>query len=564
MVRIVSWNVNGLRSLKPSLKTVFDSLQADIICLQETRISESDNDLEKLALVPGYDSFFSFCTVRQGYSGVATFTRNGSKHCAGGSNLCLTPNDAGEGLTNGVGGVASNLLPVYEGKVSDVAEETIWIPVVVSANDYELMRSEGRVVITDHDRFVLINVYLPAVSVDGRAKFKLAVCRALELKVHALREAGRHVVIAGDFNISPARCDVAEPVLDAASFNGRPSRRWLRNVMLGELGFKDSFRELHPGSNSAFTCWSEATRARENNFGARIDLILVDGDLFNADVVAADVHNSIQGSDHCPISIEMRDENFEVGRAVRAPPPFCARYLARFAAKQLTISEMFSRSSAAVQPSLDSSHRLARGQPSKQVKESLQPEDKLAVEIEQRMGGNSEATGGASPIRAREELRPFKRARETSLSTSNPRKARQIPIKTYFRPMPDDQPKSKLEFGNTFTSNQHEKEVTTSTVVSILENDNGECAVPVDPKQLNCGSKDSALAWKQLLSGPPAPPLCRHGEPCKLKGVKKSGENKGRTFYGCARPAGDWPRDKNANCNYFKWAPYRAGGTMFQ
>jgi AP endonuclease 2 len=571
MVRIVSWNVNGLRTLKPSLKAVFESLHADIVCVQETRISQSDVDLERLALVPGYESFFSFCSIRNGYSGVATFTKNGLPCSKGRGSLNLTPRDAGEGLANAVGGAVIDVIPnlsaTQDLQAACCDEENLspCIPLVVSADELELIRSEGRVVITDHERFVLINVYLPAVSVDGRAKFKLAVCRALELKVRALREAGRNVVIVGDFNIAPSSCDVAEPVDDMSSFNSRPSRQWLRSVLLGEIGLKDSFRELHPSFTSAYTCWSEATRARENNFGARIDLILVDEELFHAHVVAANILCDVTGSDHCPISLELRAGIMGCCMALNTPPPFCTRYLSRFSAKQLSIRDMLDCGSHAGQEPFDDSSRSKRKRSSIeiQMKNSVLCEGQLS-EIE-RSGRNSNAED-ASRGRGHRQADPKegKRPRISLGPNAVPLKGRQVHIRRYFTPVPKGA--SRVTDANACPSRFPQPSEFMETPAASVRDDDA-VSLPSDKSNdrlINERFKGAAAAWKQLLSGPPAAPLCRHREPCKLKSVKKSGENKGRTFYGCHRPAGDWPKDKSANCNFFQWAPYRAGGTMSQ
>jgi AP endonuclease 2 len=568
MVRIVSWNVNGLRTLKPSLKAIFESLQADILCVQETRITQSDVDLERLALVPGYDSFFSFCSVRNGYSGVATFSRNGVRSGNVSGTLNLTPRDAGEGLANAVGGAAIDVIPNmsvtqdFPTTCCDDENLSPCIPLVVSADELELIRSEGRVVITDHEEFVLINVYLPAVSVDGRAKFKLAVCRALELKVRALREAGRHVVIVGDFNIAPSPCDVAEAVDDISSFNGRPSRQWLRNVLLGEMGLKDSFRELHPSFTSAYTCWSEATRARENNFGARIDLILVDEELFHAEVIAANILCDVAGSDHCPISVELRAGAFGRHMAVSTPPPFCSRFLPRFTAKQLSIRDMLDRGSIAGPDSLDDTSCSKRKGSSiaAPTKNSAQSDGQLSG-----IDGSERNPHAEAKLRLRNrqaDSKPGKRARMLSGSSAIHFTGRQVHIRRYFTPVS----KGAGRATDTDTSPSRLSQTSEDTekpAASVQAS--GAVSLPPDKSNdrlSNENCKGTADAWKQLLSGPPAAPLCRHREPCKLKSVKKSGENKGRTFYGCHRPAGDWPKDKSANCNFFQWAPYRAGGTM--
>jgi AP endonuclease 2 len=526
MVRVVSWNVNGIRTLQPTLKAALDALDADIICLQETKISPNDLELERLALVPGYHSFFSFCTLRTGYSGTATFTRVPEE--AG--RRCVTPVDAGEGFDNAVGGAVVDWGAARDASdaargASDAARGAPDAACVsgasLSADDLSQIGAEGRVVVTDHAHFVLINIYAPAVTVDGRQAFKASFNRALELKVRALRAAGRRVMVAGDFNISPATADVAETVRDVAEFSSRPSRAWLRDVMLGELALVDTFRAMNPSAVGAYTCWSEATRARETNFGARIDLIVADANFFRLDVTACALLPEVYGSDHCPVSVDLRDDPFLRATAV-SPPPFCAKFLKRFTAKQASIRAFLRQPSPAPPPSA----RPPSAAPAKRP---------------------WAATQGAGPKEHRRRRRP---------------KVEQLQIGMFFQPA---------------TSSPSAPAPAPLPVAPIPSRAGPAGAAPAaspppeSPLQAAPDSASRAAAtadasaaneWRQLLPGPPPPPLCRHREPCTLKGVKKAGENKGRTFYACSRPKGEWPSDRNASCNFFSWAPYRAGQLM--
>lgn len=512
MVRVVSWNVNGIRTLKPSLKEALDALDADIVCLQETKV-QSNAD-EQVCLVPGYHSFFSFCRTRTGYSGTATFTRIPRDA----SHLCITPVDAGEGFDNTVGGANANWLAhvvaLSEDKLS-CSDEAQNQPQEFYLEDVTQICSEGRVVITDHAHFVCINIYAPAVSVEGRARFKLAFNRALELKVRALRGLGRRVLVAGDFNIAPHVLDVAEKVHDLVEFDARPSRSWLRRTFFRELGMVDSFRELNPHLRDAYTCWSEATRARETNFGVRIDLILVDRQFYDEDVERVGLHCEVLGSDHCPVSLDIRDDPFvQFGlnggvRSIRDPPAFCTKFYKRFVAKQSSISSFLGK----VEKGGFASQPLSGPNP-----QSLGPSRGKRVKNK--------------PVVSDVQIK--KRGRQ------NP--TRQLSIGTFFTPREASRPAESPDI--TGRDSQ-------ASASNYLPQRSGTAA-------RNGSDSDAVKKWQQLLSGPPPPPLCRHREPCQLKSVKKSGENRGRTFFSCSRPAGQWPTDRNANCNYFSWAPYKA------
>lgn len=510
MVRVISWNVNGIRTLRPSLKEALDALNADIICLQETKV-QSNAD-ESVCLVPGYHSFFSFCRTRAGYSGTATFTRI-PQAC---SRTCVTPVDAGEGLDNNVGGANPNWLAHVAKSSGDKLEnhEERSQPPELTLEDVAQVYSEGRVVITDHAHFVCINIYAPAVSVEKRARFKFAFNRALELKVRALRSSGRRVLVAGDFNIAPAPEDVAEKVRSAAEFGARPSRAWLRGTMLGELGMVDSFREMNPHVRDAYSCWSEATRARETNFGVRIDLMVVDRQFYDECVQGVGLLCDVHGSDHCPASLDIRDDLFrEAGLpdrvgAAREPPRFCTKFYKRFNAKQSTMSSFLSKpcSSDSTSQRRDGLNTQSRG-------------------IHRASGGQVKVVGTTPQIK--------KRA---------PQKTnRQLSIGTFFAPRAIPQPPENPETSGSDA-------VQPPSCVSE----------PKESEVKNANDSENTKKWQQLLSGPPPPPMCRHGEPCLLKSVKKSGENKGRTFFSCSRPAGQWPSDRSASCNYFVWAHVRA------
>lgn len=538
MVRIVSWNVNGIRTLQPTLKAALDTLDADIICLQETKISS--NAAEQVCLVPGYHSFFSFCSVRVGYSGTATFTRTPSKTCG---TSCVTPVDAGEGFDNNVGGANADWWSHIESTESESPCKSLLQVGGLSAAEVALICAEGRVVITDHAHFVCINIYAPAVSVEGRVEFKRAFNLALELKVRALQRAGRRVLIAGDFNISPAVADVAEKVTSLTEFNARPSRAWLRDVMFRNMGLVDSFREMNVHLRGAYTCWSEATRAREKNFGARIDLMVVDRRLYEEDVEAVGVLREVYGSDHCPVSLQIRDEPFIVNLTNRGsvgePPAFCTKFFKRFSSKQSSIASFVRKAEQNVVPSRTEGgvynvvEGVTAGKSGKRLKPpqaSLKP--KTTQKRARRKSGNQLPIGAF-----------FTRSvAQTAVSTS-------VNVRT----------ESSGSAFHRIASIEAEAE--THHADNSVAGKAAEKSLPA--KSAICDAKvtsnaDNARKWQRLLSGPPPPPLCRHREPCVLKGVKKSGENRGRTFFSCSRPAGQWPTDWSASCNFFSWAPYKA------
>lgn len=501
-MRITSWNVNGLRRLIP-LHGQFEKLDSDIICLQETRISGlNDDELESLAFIPGYDSYFSICKTRPGYSGVVTFCRRRQAN----------PVAASSQLADDTGGASIPL--------AAPCDQPVLCP--CGGNGYtsdtlEAIRDEGRCVITDHVRFVLINVYVPAVSVEHRITFKMAFLHALRAKVDALRNAERHVIVIGDFNICPARIDSAERMQlpDSIEWNRRPSRLWLSRILHHcDANFVDVFRQTHPHRQNAYTCWSEVRRGRETNFGVRIDLAVVDRAFYNSDVEHTDIWPHITGSDHCPISIKLYSDapaDYPDMYSQRQPPRLCSQFLPRFAKRQQSITHFTTARSTKCETSFPGNS--IRNVP-------------LGLAIRKR----------ATRQLSRNKLTSAKCEPMQSTLTS-------------FLLRKNGQPNSVRKRENTCNK----------------PNDSPQSSLFkfTDVGSTDLKRKEVSQAWRTIFSSAPPPP-CRHGKPCILKTVNKGGENKGRTFFCCAYPSGVGDM---GNCNYFQWTgkdprplPSSAGG----
>lgn len=407
--------------------------------------------MEQVAFINGYDSFFSISESKRGYSGVATFCKRGT----------ATPFDAGEGFDTNVGGGSAQITKCGEicKLVCTCSDEN-----VVTQEVLDMVRGEGRAVITDHGAFVLINVYVPAVSVEDRVFFKQSFLSALESKACALNSAGRKVVIAGDFNICPDVIDRAEPVKlqDLKQWRESWNRRWLQGMK--GLGYRDSFRHLFPGKKGAYSCWSTATGGRANNYGVRIDLILVSAELVEF-THHASVLSEVEGSDHCPVVLKLADS---VGQCAEKVPKFAVKFMKRFRKRQTCLSVVAKK------------------------------KRKVGVAL----------VGGIKKVR-----------REKQMTLGG----------LIRRPTKGGEVRPKLEF---MSRSESEKE-------EVIRK-----------------RKGSQGSWHQILTGPPPTPKCRHGLPCVVKAVNKAGENRGRTFFSCRKPAGI---GRDANCGFFKWAPYKAG-----
>jgi exodeoxyribonuclease-3 len=248
---LYSWNVNGIRAAeKKGFLDWFEAMDADIICVQETKASP--DQLSANVLNPlGYHSDFA-TAEKKGYSGVATFSR------------------------------------------------TKPVKTVIGLDDH-VLDQDGRTVISEFERFVLFNIYFPN---GGRGPewvlHKLRFYkRFLEIATGYMRD-GRSVIVTGDVNTAFAEIDLARPKENQKTSGFLPEER----AGLAEFfsaGLIDTFRLLHPEAVK-YSWWDQRTGARAKNLGWRIDYFFVSPDLKDH-VKSADIHEDVYGSDHCPVSL---------------------------------------------------------------------------------------------------------------------------------------------------------------------------------------------------------------------------------------------------------------------
>lgn len=260
-MRIVSWNVNGLRAVvsRGDLDWAFAG-DVDVVCLQETKI-QPDHVTEAMKHPPGFSrSFWSFHATKKGYSGTAIFVKDG---------LFAEP------FTLKVGG--------DERPEFDV---------------------EGRVVGVDLGAFVLFGVYFPnGGSSDERLAFKHAWHDAFTDGIVELKRSGRQVVVAGDFNVAHTDLDLAKPREWAGVSGCLPvERAWFDRLLAA--GFIDTFRAEKGDLPRQFTFWETRVDARSENLGWRIDYVVISAGL-EEQLLDAWISPQIFGSDHCPVGAEL-------------------------------------------------------------------------------------------------------------------------------------------------------------------------------------------------------------------------------------------------------------------
>lgn len=250
----MSWNVNGIRAMqRKGFLTWLHAEQPDILCLQETKAWPEQLDAE-LRQPVGYHTYFA-SAENKGYSGVAIY----SKHKP-------------DAVRVGMG------VPQYD--------------------------REGRVLSADFGDFMLISTYVPSGSRDrSRIEYKLHFLDAFIAYCEGLRTAGKRVIFCGDINIAHQPIDLARPKPNKKTSGFLPEERAYVDWLL-ELGYLDTFRLLNPNAVDRYSWWAMRSGARERNVGWRLDYFFATDDLRER-IVSAEIHPTIEGSDHCPVSLTL-------------------------------------------------------------------------------------------------------------------------------------------------------------------------------------------------------------------------------------------------------------------
>ena len=249
-MRLVSWNVNGLRAAyKKGFENIFKELDADILCVQETKMQEGQLDAD----FEGYHSYWNYAD-KKGYSGTAVFTRE---------------------------------------KPSEV----------IYGMGIEQHDHEGRVITLEYPDFFFVCVYTPNSQNElRRLDYRMEWDEAFRAHLKAL-DKKKPVICCGDMNVAHEEIDLKNPKTNHKSAGFSDEERESFTKLL-ESGFTDSFRHLYP-ETVTYSWWSYRMKARERNTGWRIDYFLV-SDRLMPQVADSRIHTTIMGSDHCPIELEIK------------------------------------------------------------------------------------------------------------------------------------------------------------------------------------------------------------------------------------------------------------------
>ena len=249
-MRFISWNVNGLRAVvKKGFEDIFWSLDADFVCLQETKLQEGQINLD----LPGYESYWCYAE-KKGYSGTAIFTRR-------------TPLS-----------VSYNLgIPEHD--------------------------SEGRAITLEYEDFYLVCVYTPN-SQDGLRRLDYRMSWEDDFRDYLCElDKSKPVIVCGDMNVAHEEIDLKNPATN--HFNpGFSDEEREKFTELLDAGFIDTFRSLYPDRTDAYSWWSYRAAARQRNVGWRIDYFVV-SERLRGNIKDAYILPEVMGSDHCPVGLDM-------------------------------------------------------------------------------------------------------------------------------------------------------------------------------------------------------------------------------------------------------------------
>ena len=249
MIRLISWNVNGLRAcVGKGFAEAFKALDADFFCLQETKMQAGQLDLQ----FDGYRSYWNYAD-KKGYSGTAIYTRH----------------------------------------------EPLSVSYGIGIDEHD---HEGRVITLEMPQFYLVTVYTPN-SQDGlrRLDYRMRWETDFQNYLHQL-DARKPVVVCGDMDVAYEEIDIKNPKTNRHNAGFTDEERAAMTRLLGS-GFVDTFRYLHP-DEVTYSWWSYRFRAREKNAGWRIDYFVV-SERLAPQVAEARIHTQVMGSDHCPVEVDL-------------------------------------------------------------------------------------------------------------------------------------------------------------------------------------------------------------------------------------------------------------------
>ena len=253
-MKLISWNVNGLRAVvNKGFKEFFKEIDADIFCIQETKMQEAQLDENILEIFEGYNAYWN-SAEKKGYSGTAIFTKQKPLN-----------------VTYGIG--------------------------------KEEHDKEGRVITLEFEKFYMVNIYTP----NSKRELERLDYRQLwedEIRAYLLKlKENKSVVMCGDLNVAHTEIDLKNPKTNRKNAGFTDEERAKMTELLN-AGFVDTYRYKYPEVEGKYSWWSYMFHAREKNAGWRIDYFIVSENLKDK-IEDAKILDDIYGSDHCPVELDL-------------------------------------------------------------------------------------------------------------------------------------------------------------------------------------------------------------------------------------------------------------------
>ena len=249
-MKLISWNVNGIRAcIQKGFIDIFNELDADIFCIQESKLSEGQLELD----IPGYYQYWNYAK-KKGYSVTAVFAK----------------------------------------------KEPVSVTYGLGIEEHD---NEGRVITLEYEEFYLVTVYTPNSQTElKRLDYRMQWEDDFKTYLKKLEE-NKPVIICGDLNVAHEEIDLKNPKTNRMNAGFTDKERNKMTALLNS-GFIDTFRYFYPDRAGIYSWWSYRFSARQKNAGWRIDYFLVSESLKDK-LVSADIHTDIYGSDHCPVELDI-------------------------------------------------------------------------------------------------------------------------------------------------------------------------------------------------------------------------------------------------------------------
>jgi exodeoxyribonuclease-3 len=265
-MKLYSWNVNGIRAVlnKRTFQSFMTEHQPDILCLQETKAKQDQVEIE----LPGYEMYWNSAD-KAGYSGTAIFSK-------------------------------TKPLTVINGFTDDIAKKY-----KLAGDSYGDPSKEGRVISLEFEKFWVVTVYTPNSKGDlSRLGLRHKQWDPAFLEHVQSLEKTKPVLFCGDLNVAHNEIDLANPAANVGK-HGFTNEEREGFDMFEKAGYVDTFRTAHPDTTDAYSWWTHWANARARNIGWRIDYWLTSKGIADK-ITDAKIHPEVMGSDHCPVSIELK------------------------------------------------------------------------------------------------------------------------------------------------------------------------------------------------------------------------------------------------------------------